>query len=436
MKILLSFLFFCYLVSPLGVSQISIQEVGQLPEKVANNAVCEGFIDEVPFLFSFGGIDSTKEYSGIHLRSFRFNIESNESIQLADLPDTLGKVAAGASRIGDIIYVIGGYHVFENETELSSTKVHRYDILNNQFLNDGADIPIAIDDQVQAVWRDSLIYVITGWSDMGNIPDVQIYNPALDQWMSGTPTPNSNSYKSFGASGVIVEDTIYYFGGATSGFGFGPQSQYRKGIINSDDPTEIDWSFTLPDNSVKAYRAASTISGENLYWIGGSANTYNYDGIAYNGTGGVPTSKKVLYTRIDTEYWNEMVFDEIPMDLRGIAEISEEQKFIAGGMLSSQTVSDKVYKIEIQNVVGTQNDSSSDDLSVFPNPILDKVFIEWSGHKDFKLAIYDFQGHKVLTSMMSSTDNLYLNVEGLKSGMYVIRCYDKEETAFAKIIKY
>ena len=41
---------------------------------------------------------------------------------------------------------------------------------------DGADIPKAIDDQVQAVWQDSLIYVITGWSNTTNVVDVQASN--------------------------------------------------------------------------------------------------------------------------------------------------------------------------------------------------------------------------------------------------------------------
>ena len=77
------------------------------------------------------------------------------------------------------------------------------------------------------VYKDSLIYVVTGWSGSGfsgtNVANVQIYNPANDTWSVGTPVPNTNQYKAFGASGIIVEDTIYYFGGAKiSGFNFLP----------------------------------------------------------------------------------------------------------------------------------------------------------------------------------------------------------------------
>jgi len=179
MKSNLFILLFCCICLKAG-AQISVEEVGTLPEAVANNAVCEGFIGDKAYLFSFGGIDTSKQHGGIHLKSFRYNIETGESIQLADLPDDMGKIAAGASRIGNIIYIAGGYHVFPNGSEVSSDKMHRYDIANNVFLSDGAPIPIPIDDQVQAVWRDSLIFIATGWSNSGNVPNVQIYNPTED----------------------------------------------------------------------------------------------------------------------------------------------------------------------------------------------------------------------------------------------------------------
>ena len=83
-------------------AQLTVTEIGTLPERISNNAVCEGFIDDTAYLFSFGGIDSTKEYSGIHLRSYRTNLQTGESVRIPDLPDTLGKIAAAASRIGDI----------------------------------------------------------------------------------------------------------------------------------------------------------------------------------------------------------------------------------------------------------------------------------------------------------------------------------------------
>ena len=75
---------------------------GSLPEPVSNQAVSEGFVGEVPHIFSFGGIDSTKLFSGIHLRSYRISTLTGEVERIQDLPDTLGKIASAASRINDI----------------------------------------------------------------------------------------------------------------------------------------------------------------------------------------------------------------------------------------------------------------------------------------------------------------------------------------------
>ena len=92
--------------------------------------------------------------------------------------------------VDDVAYVIGGYHVFADITVRAQfgpgTSVGSG---HETWLTDGAPIPIPIDDHVQAVWRDSLIYVITGWSNNTNVAAVQIYDPALDQWSVGTPGP-------------------------------------------------------------------------------------------------------------------------------------------------------------------------------------------------------------------------------------------------------
>ena len=61
-------------------------ELPSMPERVSNNAVTEGFVNGIPHVFSFSGIDSTKIYSGIHKRAFRYNTETQVWDQIADLP--------------------------------------------------------------------------------------------------------------------------------------------------------------------------------------------------------------------------------------------------------------------------------------------------------------------------------------------------------------
>jgi len=325
-----------------------IEEMAPMPERVTNNAVAAGFINRDSFVFTFGGLDYTKKYSGIHLRSYKYNINMDQWAQIPSLPDTLGKIATSASRVGNIIYIMGGYYVFQDGTELSSNKVHRYNIENNRYLEDGIPIPLQIDDQVQAVWKDSLIYLITGWSDTENQPNVQIYNPALNSWMVGDPIPDNHQYKSFGASGVIIGDTIYYFGGAAYQKFYPAQNQLRIGVINPKDPSEIKWSIKILKEDLFGYRTAATAVNEIVYWIGGSQITYNYNGIAYNGTGGVEPSNHCISYNTEIGQWEIQSNLNVPMDLRNLAEISSTIKYIVGGIEKGQKVSNKILKLTLE----------------------------------------------------------------------------------------
>ena len=346
--IVLIFLLNCTTKEPSELpSNWKVELLRHLPEPVTNNAVSEGYIDQSAYVFTFAGLDSTKVYSGIHLRSYRYDLAKNEWQRIADLPDTLGKIASAASRIKDTIYIIGGYHVFEDHTELSSNKVHRYDISKNLFLKDGAPIPVPIDDQVQAVWRDSLIYVVTGWSDKENRSEVQVYNASEDSWSLATAVPNNNTYKSFGASGTIIGDTIFYFGGASMGKHYPIQNVLRKGIINPKNPLEIEWSHAILDSSIVGYRMGATSVKKVPHWMGGSTVTYNFKPSAYNGSGGVTPANRDLYFmkgELKADFSNKF-----PMDLRGIAEINDSTKIVVGGIEGDQRVSDNMYLLKWKN---------------------------------------------------------------------------------------
>jgi N-acetylneuraminic acid mutarotase len=320
------------------------RSVKNLPIKTSNQAVSEGFIKNKPFLFTFGGLDSTKLFSGIHRRSFRYDVIADFWEEISSLPDSLGKIANAASRVNDTIYIIGGYHVFKDGSEKSSNKVHRFDIKQNKFLKDGASIPIPIDDHVQAVWKNQLIYIITGWSNTENVPNVQIYSPKQNNWLEGTPVPNNDIYKSFGASGTIIGDTIYYFGGAAMGKNYPIQNYLRKGVINPRNPTEIAWTHQIIDPLITGYRMASTNLNNSPYWFGGSSNTYNYNGIAYDKSGGVEPNQRILGFK--NGKFNLNFNKNIPMDLRGIAVIDNSIKYLIGGMDTNQKVTNKVYKLE------------------------------------------------------------------------------------------
>lgn len=322
-----------------------------MPVPVANNAVSHGTMGGNTYVFSFGGIDTTKVYTGINKRAFRYDVINDIWDEIDTLPVVLPLIASSANTVKNKIYILGGYHVYSGGNETSSDEVIIYNPETNTYEPNGSPIPVPIDDQTQCVWRDSLIYVVSGWSNSGNVPDVQIYNPALDQWAVGTALPNDNNYKCFGSSGYIIGDTIFYHGGA-AGFNFGAKKQLRKGVINPNNPTEIAWS--QEEDAVKNnYRSACVAYGNNIFWIGGSETSYNYNGVAYNGSGGVEPIYSIARFDAHTKTWYEG--DGAPygvMDLRGYGQLTSTSWMICGGMEDGQQVSKRTFLLQYDPITG------------------------------------------------------------------------------------
>ncbi len=435
--LIILFLSFCFGFSIEIKAQLFVPtEVSPMPVRVSNNALTEGFVSGVPYVYSFAGIDSTKQSSGIHLKSYRYNTQTDIWESIADLPDPMGgKIAAGASYHDGIIYIIGGYHVMPNGSEISSAKVHRYAVETNSYLSDGMDIPVAIDDHVQAVWNDSLIYIITGWSNTNNVPNVQIYNPTEDLWLTGTPTPNNTDYKAFGASGLIDGNTIYYFGGARDGSNFPRSNRLRIGQIDPADPTQISWSVQGV-SSTYAYRAAATMSMDHLHWIGGSSVTYNYNGIAYNGSGAVPPNNQNLFLDKENLENDKSTLYSYPMDLRGIANMSNTIKYIAGGMEANQSVTNKTYRLDWEMIPPVSVDSKLEltDFILAPNPANDFILLSWSNDliQQVDAQILDVHGRTIQTSIIQSGEKI--EVSNLAKGVYFLKLTNQKSSITQPII--
>ena len=425
-------MYFKYLILFLFFPSITFSQTGwtwtelnSMPERISNNAVTQGVDGSGNVnVYSFSGIDSTKLYSGINLKSYRYNVTAFMWDTIAPLPDGQGKIAAGASTVKNKIYIVGGYHVNANGSEVSSAKVHVYDPITNAYLLDGADIPVAIDDHVQAVWRDSLIYVVTGWSNNNNVPDVQIYDPTNDNWLVGTATPNTTQYKMFGASGVIIGDTIYYNGGVTSGFSFNATSYLRMGVIDPIDPTSITWSQLQDNPGGNGYRMAAAKYNKRCFWIGGAGTAYNYDGIAYNGSGGVEPHSRILTYQ---KYWN-IWFEGLGapygiMDLRGIAQVTPTSWIICGGMETGQAVTNRAFLLEFDPQVGGVGDNLKESITLYPNPTSDYISLD-EEYENTTYKVFSISGEMVLKG---GVKNNTIDISALSNGLYQLELTSKEK---------
>lgn len=411
-------------------AQWTVSELAPLPEPVSNHAVIATEVGGKPYVYTFSGIDSTKLFSGIHARCYKLDVQSNEWSRLPDLPGGKGRIAAAASELDGLIYVVGGYEVLGSGQERSLRAVHVFDPQTDTFLADAAPLIFPIDDHVQAVWRDSLLYVVTGWSNSANLFRNQLYNPQTDQWQEATPLPNNQSYKAFGASGCIIGDTIYYAGGATDGTLFPPADALRIGVINSENPMQISWS-SRNDQKARGYRMAASNHNGNPVWLGGSLVTYNFDGIAYNGSGGVDPLGRILTFHTDGDSFKieDMIFPP-HMDFRGAGSIDEGTFILAGGMSDGQQVSDHVYLIKKESMSASSDHRSLSEFKLYPNPVSDRLYI--TSHQNIdKIVIRDMSG-----SVVQTIDNPTPVVEcRIGSGGYIVEVwFDDKKYSVGKII--
>ncbi len=405
-----------FFLGKMGFSQPIL--LAPLPEATSNNAVTAAVANGKIYVYSFCGIDATKIWSGIHLKAWCYDVQADEWSSLPPVPDPDGgKIAAAASFLKGKIYVTGGYHVAQNSNETSSNKVHVFDPESNGWLPDAAPIPVPIDDHVQAIWRDSLLYIVTGWSNTTNVPNVQIFNPLSNTWAVGTPVPNTTNYKVFGASGVIVGDTIFYAGGARTGSNFPATSFFRKGIINPTNPTEITWTGN-DEPAAKGYRMAAATFGNRPIWLGGSDVTYNYDGIAYNGSGGVaPLARTTMYDPANASFFQTN--DDVPavMDLRGAAQIAENEVVIVGGMIAGQQVTNQVWRISLDELTEVSSNLNEPPFfRIYPNPASGGLTVEVPGR--FEVEIYDRDGNLVLFE--KAEGEFRLSTKNLSTGLYYV----------------
>lgn len=388
-------------------------KVAPLPIPTSNNAVAEAVLGNNKYVYSFGGIGENLIQSEIHKNVYKYDVSQDLWTEMPSIPDSTGKIASGASFVNGKIILIGGYHVESNGVETSSNKVHIYNPLIDEFEADGSPIPIPIDDHVQTVWRDSLIYVITGWSNSGNVPNVQIYNPSLNMWMMGTSTPNTSNFESFGASGYIIADTIYYFGGAKDVPTFSATNVLRKGVIDKNDPTQIDWSITNSNNGEALYRGACSGHNNTVFWIGGSNEAYNFDAKAYYTNKPVRPNNRIIEINVENLTQSNYYSSQTEaMDLRGIAKLGGGNWIIAGGIDSLQQATSDTYLLHNSTLSDIDKAKTPPFFKIIDQDEYFVIMTENIG----KIIVYDIQGRTLFKSSKNLAD-LKISKSELQSGM-------------------
>ena len=311
-----------------------------LPVPVTNNAVATLSRGPGAGVYSLLGVDSTKTWRGITRRAAFLPRGARTWRALPPVPGAVGRLAALAFGVRGRVYLFGGYTVDSAGAERSLPNVDIWDPIARRW-RAGAPMPVAVDDAVGGVWRDSLIVIVSGWHDTDNVADVQWYDPVHDRWSKGTPFPG---VPVFGGTGAVLGDHILVLDGAHRSTGAAKYTlapQTWIGTIDARDPMRIRWDSLGAHPGPVRYRAAMGGCGGRFVLAGGTDNPYNYNGIGYDGQPSLPLNR-VLSFDVRSRVWREE--REAPaatMDHRGLL-IVDGTAWIVGGMRAPQTVAGDV----------------------------------------------------------------------------------------------
>lgn len=405
-----------------------------MPVKRANMATAAIEIGDTTFVYTFMGIDSTKACgSGIRLEAFKLNTTTGIWSQISDVPDSEGRIAASATAFNGKIYLLGGYKVFGNCSETTSPNVDIYDPTTDTW-SSGANIPTPTDDHVQFLYRDSLIYTISGWSQNTNTRLTQIYDPVNDSWTGGTIFPSSGL---FGHCGALSSDTLLILDGVRiQGFNFVLTNQVVQGIIDPQDPTSIDWTLIGTHPGDKVYRGGGFAHGGRIAFTGGTDNAYNIDGIGYNNVPSVESGRTFGYD-LASQSWEDYARNpDSTMDVREIVRVNGNEYYAVGGMEANQTVTNKVSAFVVDTVMVGRPQPMQEQLALALRIGADGrshvVELEGEGLEPIHLEVWSMEG-KILSERLvdagGGLKRIHLNdwLGGLSAGSYILRAVQGEE---------
>ncbi len=316
-----------------------------LPAALSNNAVASVKSRGTLLLLSLMGMGSKKTWDSTSNAAYSLDTDTGKWSEVHSVPGTIGRLAASAVGAREHVFLFGGYVVDGQGGETTLPDVNVYEPLTDRWFR-GEDLPVPVDDSVAGVYRDRYVYLIGGWSKSEAVRDVQVYDGQKNTWAKATPIPGTPV---FGHAGAVVGDTIVYVDGAYKNPA-GDQPKYVAsdecwlGKIDHHDLTKIQWS-KLPSHPGSArYRIAAGGSekDQKVYFSGGAANPYNYNGVGYNGQPAEPSPVTFAFN-VRSGKW-ETINANTPdptMDHRGLLVI-QEGLVVVGGMQKGQQVTSKV----------------------------------------------------------------------------------------------
>ena len=319
-----------------------------LPVAVSNHAVAQVSHQNQDWWFIFNGLNSGKTWQDISRSGFYFHQGRWHSLAMpADVKPVLASVAIG---VGSSVYLIGGYTVAEDHTEVSTPYIYRLDIPDLSWHLE-TTMPTPVDDTVVVNYLNRYLYLISGWHDTDNVNLVQVYDLQTKRWQQATPFPLPAV---FGHAGGIMGNQILICDGVKVVYtedkkSFKPSPACAVGEIDEQYVTQINWSTVEHYSGIAHYRMAASSHAEfGVVMAGGSDNPYNYNGIGYDGIPSKASGDVRIYD-VEKGVWRVIKnHTKATMDHRGLLQ-GDGYFHILGGMHDPQIVSDAVISFQLTN---------------------------------------------------------------------------------------
>ena len=99
-----------------------------------------------------------------------------------------------------------------------------------------------------------------------------------------------------------------------------------------------------------------------------------------------------------------------------------------------------MYSISVDSIIpnlwnSINSPSNENDLSIYPNPAKDYLFVETSSLQNAQIEIFDAIGKRISKQQFLQSNKYRVNLQGLKKGIYYIRIFIDNQYLTKKIIK-
>jgi hypothetical protein len=103
---------------------------------------------------------------------------------------------------------------------------------------------------------------------------------------------------------------------------------------------------------------------------------------------------------------------------------------------TSFTAAQARYRDSARTIVGMREYSNDNFISVYPNPVKDKLYFSAGDNKQISVELFSLTGELIRSEApVITTGSGYVNVAALKTGVYMVKITQNESVRFLKFIK-